>query len=992
MNQAAVKRFLTIMLCFVASLSFCQPGTTIDLDKAKPKQYQNRILASEKTGEKKFGFKRRFFQNMFTHYNYYFNANQRLNDIVDRAKQNFRDDYTQLLPFYNYSLDVTAQDGDMDSVIYKCNAGILLHDLRNDWVDNMYFIMGKAYYYRKNFDSAAQVFQYINYAFAPRDEDGYFIPIGSNESQTNGVFTVSTKENRNIIQKATTQPPSRNDALLWQAKNFTESGRYGEAAGILQILKSDPQFPERLHEELQETIAYWCYRQNMYDSAATYLSRAVNNVPNREEKARREFLVAQLFLLSKNDSAAINWYDKAAEHTLNPIMEVYANLNSINAYGNKTNEILQQKIDNLTKLAHRDKYVTNRDIIYYAIAQVQIQKGDKTAAIEALKKSIGSSISNPQQKSLSFLMLADISYDAGQYVKAKNYYDSTSVSYLTEDADKNRLEQRTTALKTIAQGLADIHAEDSVQLIAAMPKAQQEAVVKKMVKQLRKLQGLKEDENSQPFVNAAVKGQASIASDMFASSSSGSSTDWYFNNANLKGQGFSTFRQQWGSRPNIDNWRRQSAVDKALATIIAQQRNKADSLANVGNTPNAADTAGNMSMFDALLANLPTTPEKLKTSNDKIAKALFTNAQAFQNKLEDYPAAITNYDTLNIKYPGNNFEEEALFNLYYCYTKLGKKAQADSVKAILNTKFAKGKFTNTLLTGPAATAKKPDPATEKYQEIYNLFVEGKFDEAKRQKASADSIYSNSHWTPQLLFIEAVYYVSRKEDSAAINRLNDLAKMFPSSPMAARANTMISVLQRRKEIEQYLTQLQITRYKDSDVVSPVIVTTPTTTITTEKPVFIKPDSVAKPITPPKLLQADTVKTLTTTAKNFVFNAAEPQFVTIVLDKVDAVFVNEASNSFNRFNMTNFYRMQLKVSSAKIDDRFNVVLIGPFKDAAAAVDYVTKVKPVTGARILPWLTANKYGFTIISDSNLALMKENKDVEGYKDLMNKTLPGTF
>lgn len=993
MNQAVVRRFLTIMLCFVASLSYCQPGTTIDLDKLKPKQYQNRTLPSEKTPEKKISFKRRFFQNMFTHYNYYFNANMRLNDLVDRAKQNFKDDYTKLLPFYNYSLDVTAQDGDMDSIIYKCNAGILLHDLRNDWIDNMYFIMGKAYYYRKNFDSAAQVFQYINYAFAPRDEDGYFIPIGSNESQTNGVFTVATQEQRNIMQKATTQPPSRNDALLWQAKNLTEAGRYGEAAGLLQILKSDPRFPGRLHEDLQETIAYWCYKQKMYDSAATYLSRAVNNVPNQEEKARREFLVAQLFLLSKNDSAAISWYGKAAAHTLNPVMEVYANLNSINAYSNKTNDILQQKIDNLTKLAHKDKYITSRDIIYYAIAQVQMQKGDKTAAVEALRKSITSSINNPQQKSMSFLMLADISYDAGQYVKAKSYYDSTSVTYIAEDTDKNRLQQRLTALKIIVQGLTDIHAEDSVQLIAAMPKAQQEAVVKKMVKQLRKQQGLKEDENAQPFVNAAVKGQLSAATDLFASSSTnGSSTDWYFNNANLKGQGFSSFRQQWGNRPNIDNWRRQSAVDKAVAAVTAQQRNKADSIANVNNNRTAADTAGNVSMFDGLMANLPTTPEKLKASNDKIAKALFTNAQAFQNKLEDYPAAINNYDTLNIKYPGNNFEEEALFNLYYCFTKLDKRVQADSIKAILDAKFPKGKYTGKLLAGPASTAKKPDPATEKYQEIYNLFIEGKFDEAKRQKASADSIYSNSHWTPQLLYIEAVYYVAKKQDSAAINRLSDLARMFPSSPMAARANTMISVLQRRKEIEQYLTQLQITRYQDSDVVAPVIVTTPTTTVATNKPVFIKPDSVAKPIIQPKLLQVDTVKTLTTTNKTFVFNAAEQQFVTIVLDKVDAVFANEAGNAFNRFNMANYYRMQLKVSSAKIDDRFNVVLIGPFKDASAAVDYVSKVKPVTGSRILPWLTANKYSFTIISDSNLTLLKENKDVEGYKELMNKTLPGAF
>src|SRR5215471_17910853 len=133
-----------------------QPGTTIDLKK--PDKYENRTLGSEKTGDGKIKYTKKLYQNTVTHYNYFFNANNRLNDIVQRAKDGFKDDYTKILPYYNYSLDATATDPDIDSIIYKCNAGILLHDLRNDWIDDMYFLMGKAYYLRKNFDSAEHVF------------------------------------------------------------------------------------------------------------------------------------------------------------------------------------------------------------------------------------------------------------------------------------------------------------------------------------------------------------------------------------------------------------------------------------------------------------------------------------------------------------------------------------------------------------------------------------------------------------------------------------------------------------------------------------------------------------------------------------------------------------------------------------------------------------------------------------------------------------------
>ena len=54
--------------------------------------------------------------------------------------------------------------------------------------------------HRKDFDSATQVFNYINYAFAQKD-GGYDLPIGSNVSSKAGAFSVSTDEKRSIWKK-----------------------------------------------------------------------------------------------------------------------------------------------------------------------------------------------------------------------------------------------------------------------------------------------------------------------------------------------------------------------------------------------------------------------------------------------------------------------------------------------------------------------------------------------------------------------------------------------------------------------------------------------------------------------------------------------------------------------------------------------------------------------------------------------------------------------
>src|SRR6185295_17423011 len=171
------------------------PTWSIDLlgKEKKPEKFENRKLGSEKMAEKKFTFIRHFFQNNYTHYNYYYNAKNKINEVIERAKAAQKDDYSKLLSFYPYSLENTAsQKSELDSVIFKATAGILLHDLRNDWVDNMYLLMGRAFYFRKEFDSAAATFQFINYNLFPRKkhEDDNRI-VGTSDASSNSIISIA---------------------------------------------------------------------------------------------------------------------------------------------------------------------------------------------------------------------------------------------------------------------------------------------------------------------------------------------------------------------------------------------------------------------------------------------------------------------------------------------------------------------------------------------------------------------------------------------------------------------------------------------------------------------------------------------------------------------------------------------------------------------------------------------------------------------------------
>src|ERR1700733_1315039 len=109
MDVVTRSTILLLTAFFFSSLAASgQVGVDYDLQSQKSARFENRTLASETSNNgKKFKKSRRFIQNTVTHYNFYFNANNKLNEVIARAKAQYKDDYTQLLSFYNYTLEGT---------------------------------------------------------------------------------------------------------------------------------------------------------------------------------------------------------------------------------------------------------------------------------------------------------------------------------------------------------------------------------------------------------------------------------------------------------------------------------------------------------------------------------------------------------------------------------------------------------------------------------------------------------------------------------------------------------------------------------------------------------------------------------------------------------------------------------------------------------------------------------------------------------------------
>jgi tetratricopeptide (TPR) repeat protein len=1009
MNRRITRCFSILLLfCLMIPDVYAQLGKiTFDLEKDKPAKFKTKTLKSEKTGQKKFTIPRRFIQNTVSHYNYYFNANNKINSVIERARLSNKDDYSLLLPYYSFSLNNTAaQKNELDSVIYKATAGVLLHDLRSDWVDNLYLLIGKAYYLKKDFDSASMTFQFINYNLFPRkkkSQDDQLI-VGSNDNGNNNGLSISSREKRGIIDKAFTRPPSRNDALVWQIRSLIEMNEFSDAAGLINTLQNDPQFPERLHPALEEVEGYWFFKQKMYDSAVTHIQKSLPNSIDLQDKARREYLLAQLYEMNHIQDTSSEYYERAIRHTTDPLMDIYANLNMAKMRKSSDPAGIDNSIGRLLRMARKDKFDLYRDIIFYSAAQLALEKPDTTAAVAFFKKSVFYNQDNISNKNKAFLTLAEICYQQKNYKQAYAFYDSLQTSDSTL-SDLATILARRSALRKVVKNIYVIEREDSLQSIAALSNIERDGLLKKLSKRLQKERGIKDEGGDYTNSAADFFNTKNQSSDIFANNET--KGDWYFYNTAVKSSGFKEFKSVWGKRQNEDNWRRGSNVNQNMSRPDSDQNNpgfamnNADPLSAVagGNNGTTAET-GEVPYqtdisFSGLLKNVPMTKPMLDSSNAKIATSLFQLGKDYQDLLEDYHAAIDDYLQSLKRFPDSLYHGELYLNLSYCYRKIGNLAQADYYKNRLLSQFAGSKFTQYALHPESFKPSRSDTAaTKRYDNIYNLFIEGKFDEALKEKQLADSSFGNSYWTPQLLYIQSVYYVRQRQDSAATNILNQIILQFPKSPMRQKAATMISVLDRRDSIEHYLTNLKVVR-KSED--SSIVVFDDTRVSRDNTP---RPGNNTTPITQKNAAPVTAEKAVINPAKKlpkaiknatFTFDPNVPQYVLMVLDKVDPVYINEARNAFIRYNREKFYALNLQITKDTLDSARTLLVFSEFENADAANKYRDRLKINAPAEI-SWLPANKYTFYIISAGNLELLKENKNLGSYIELLNKQYPGKF
>lgn len=706
----------------------------------------------------------RFYHGLTAKYNIYFNGYESYREGIQKIVRGYTDDFSELLRVFENSDQSTVSlvSSNMETAIQKASKLISLKSITarpevdarknlterdkallemkefNDWVDDSYFLIGKARFYKHEFNEAESVF--------------------------------------NHCIKEANDPRIKTESTIWIARINCERGSYTEAARLLNETVPGPEWPKALRAFHQMTMADMLIRQKKYAEATEPLKASLGLISGKRQKYRLTYLLAQLYERTGDSQRAISSYRSVVK--MNPPYEVEFNAR-INIAGvfdvnsGDPAEILRE----LERMLRDSKNNDFRDQIYFAIGNLMKKEGREKEALDYYRKSAAAVSGNRNQKGKSYLALAEHWYAVPDYIRAGMYYDST-VYFLEENYPEYRnLQAKSRNLNALVEHLTVIQTEDSLQKVASMTESQRTSLIAGIIAEITRAES---EGRTSEYADRANIGQYYENARRFQDNIE-QEGKWYFYNQTALTFGRTEFRRRWGERRLEDNWRRSNK-----ARVATQQ--SAGPAEENGKAP--ADSAGALVDYkkpEFYLKNLPLNDSLLRISDEKIASALFNAGKVFEERIGDRQKAAESYEALLSRYPSNVLIPEALYSLYNLYRN-DNAAKAEVARQRLVEKYPESEFAK-ILSDPDYFNKKMAEirmSEQLYQKAFDLYKAENFLSSVSLCDSALKVSPSGSLAPKFMLLRA-YSTARISDERTFkDELSRLIKAWPGTAEAKRA--------------------------------------------------------------------------------------------------------------------------------------------------------------------------------------------------------------
>ncbi|HSG68716.1 MAG TPA: tetratricopeptide repeat protein, partial [Bacteroidales bacterium] len=704
---------------------------------------------------KKNSFTRRWYHNLTSHYNVYWNGKEAMIKAEEDLDEAIKDSYNMILPMSNYGDETAAKSVTplLDRAIEKGSKTILKHSMVFGgkeyvrWIDDAYLLIGKAYFYKQDYFSARRSFSFI-----------------MREYENN---------------------PIKYNAMLWLARTYIEMEQFEKSEPLLNLVWSDireeKDVPALVYEELPIVFADHYLKQQNYDYAIDYLYDVIAGTAKKDIKTRARFILAQIFQEEGDLEEASRLYAEVIKRNPKYEMAFQAKINMARAY-QADNGDSRTIIKYLTKMLRDDKNEEFQDQIYFALAEVAYKDGQDSLRVDYLRLSVARSVTNNYQKSTSALMLADIYFEKPEYELSQAYYD-TAVNYLPEDyPNYEEIRNKADKLSSLVTNIQIVIREDSLQRLSFMSESSRNKVIDKIIQDLR------DEERRQREAEQFAQSMAAYGQDRNTSFSMGQpigGAKWYFYNTNTLSNGYNEFVRKWGTRKLEDLWRLKNKKVTTIAENPLQEQ--LDSLAEAGDT--LAMLALDPHNREYYLKDIPFTEEDLAESNQAIETALYNLGLIYAEGLENYPKSIESYEDLIERYPDSENKLRVFYQLYRLYLKVQNNEMAEFYRNLIINDYPDSDYARIILDPDyyKNISAKESELTQLYTRTYQAYDRGQYFTVISNADNALRNYGDTaELIPKFMYLRAVS-IGKVDvvDSLAV-ALKDLIKRFPNSevkPMA-----------------------------------------------------------------------------------------------------------------------------------------------------------------------------------------------------------------
>ncbi|MBI3519693.1 MAG: tetratricopeptide repeat protein [Bacteroidetes bacterium] len=730
-------------------------------------------------------FIHRGYHNLTARYNGYYYATESIKEGEEKIRANYKYDYDRILPVFlipnNESAKATFPE--FDKAIKKSSNCIQRHTIKDKkkgteittagrWIDNNWNVIGISHFYKREFFSGIEAFEYVIRSYKSRD---------------------------------------KYKAMIWLAKSYNELGAPSQAEPIIGLLKEDKKISKYAKKELPAVQADYYIKRGMYKEAEAALLNAlkggdtkkdnafskfitrIKGRPSKKTRARYSFILAQLYEEKKENRKAIQFYKKVI--SLKPDYELvfHAKMKQARLADVSSGNVAKLKRD-LLKMTRDVKNTEYLDIIYYTLGEISEKEKNEEMAFTNYQLSVKNSTQNPKQKALSYLKLGELSFEQANYTAAGGYYDSTMITLPKDYKDYQVISKRKETLETLIGYIRTIQREDSLQRIAKMSESERTRFIEKMIDKIAADEERKKEEAE--ALAAQGSNSSPLPNNGLPSMSTGVKGDWYFYNQTTLSFGINDFIKKWGNRKLEDNWRRsQKALAFESQTSPATNDSTKQADGGNGKNPKNSSASSTKKSIDSYLKDLPLSDSLLKKSDKIIIDAYYNLASTYKEELNNNKKAIATYEELNKRYADHKYRMATYFQLYRIFTSVKNQSQADYYKNKLFDEYPNSEYVQ-IIKNPKYIADKNAQKGEVelfYTDTYNEYSSGNYSAAYNKANESETKFGKNDFAGKFAFIKAMCIGKLKGADSLESALKNIQVLYPKDPVSTQAQNILEVL-------------------------------------------------------------------------------------------------------------------------------------------------------------------------------------------------------